>query len=353
MNKSITKTVMFLILCIAILVSLCLKACPANCSETKPVGMILEVKGYVMVIQKGKKGTKAQIMMPLYDGSKVITGKNGSLLYVKYKNGREYRVEPNSTIIFRGDIAVVSKGKSVPVFEKSSLPLPRSTAVASRKILGQVLKIQKKHYLQILSPENGEALADLEVKIRWASKLHDNFQIIITEKGSEKILKPFPLILKNVQEFTFRNDPSLPFQLEYGKEYTLKLTGFKEDRMKVRPPNTKEGAYFEEKKVDFRILPGKKALEVHKVRAKFRDMIEKNKKNKRAYLLMADFYKEKGMYQKSIEVMKALKAIDRKNPYVYYYLGQLYEKLGRRNESTRWFTNGYLVEKGEKARYKD
>ncbi|MFP4498761.1 MAG: tetratricopeptide repeat protein [Vulcanimicrobiota bacterium] len=290
-------------------------------ARDKAFGIILETRGQVTLVE-GNNARKAFELMPLESGVTIKTGRDGSLSYVKYSNGREYRVGPNSVISITGINAVVESGEKTPVFKKSKLPLPKNLVLNSRKVMGEVGYL---HELFFNFPRENEVLAVTDFTIEWAGKNSETADLVIMEKDATGETPCFTVMVPNQKgkkQYRYANDTSKAFHLKPGKEYVITLSSIIDGNSLSVSNN-------------FRIISEKELKELESTRRTFEKALEENPDYARLYLLMADYYRQRQLYRDSIKMVK--KYLDKKpdNPYAYYYLGELYDDLDQGNSSSQ------------------
>ncbi len=300
-------------------------------ADSKGIGMVLESGGSAKIaVDKAEK--KAKMMQPLFAGSRIITGKDGFVVFVSYVDNVEYRVEPGS------DITIEAKGfktNSGAIKKKSGgggIPLPKNTVLVSRRIMGQVHRAQKTG-MSVINPPSNMILASDNIKFQWTYGASHYYRLGIVEKDSDKFLKPFPVSV-NGNSYEYKNTPGNEFQLEYGKTYTFKVKE-KEDEDELEDDSTWNAT------VNFSMLPEDKAKTVLAAEKEFAKATDNGKKaDQRNSLLMVDLYKENGMYYQAIDLLKKLENMDNTNPYVYYYMAEMYDNLGQKTSAQEMMEKG-------------
>ncbi len=307
----------------------------------KPVGMILDCQGLCTILHKDKL-IKANVIMTLYEGDKVFTGKNGKVVFVWYANNKEYTVYPKSEVHLTPKGVTTSVGKAYQKGKKD-LPLPKNLVVKSRRILGQVVRMVGGNVINILSPTRNQTLDTLTPTFRWVGGSTPKVEITLREKG--KKTPKFCIVTLDNGKYTYKNDPDSKFKLEYGKEYCLEISP--EGRLELKDKMEKDMFMGPPKgsSVNFKILSLEQIKKIREAEKTFRKMVRKNPKNKKAYFLMADLYRQHGLYNKAIPLAEKLLKIDKENPYAYYYLANLYSKEGESIKAIDLMQRGKSLEK--------
>ena len=289
-------------------------------ANDKGVGMVLETRGKVTV-----NGKKAMMMQPIFTDSKIVTGEKGKLCFVCYIDNKEYTVAPGSEVIINAKTITAKKGSVSTDSGGKSIPLPKNTVLISRKISGEIFRIDEGD-LRIINPKSGMYLSSDDVNFKWEGST-DLYKVLLTEKDSRKKIEGFP---KDT------NSMELQQRLEYGKTYKFTVQE-KEDELDVSGKQVQSV---------FHILPKEKALKVIEVQRKYEEILKDGKTDKRkACLLMIDYYKENKMYYQAIEILEQLEKSDKDNPYIYYYLADLYTKLGKKNHAIMMMNKGKELDK--------
>lgn len=309
----------------------------------KPLGMILDCQGSCTILHKDKL-IKANVIMTLYEGDKISTGKDGKVNFFWYANNREYTVYPKSKIRLTSKGIVILVGKVFPK-RKRDLPLPKNPKkIKSRKILGErVIRMVENGTINIISPVSNQTLDTLTPTFRWVGGSTPKVEITIREKG--KRTPKFCIITLDIGEYTYKNSLNSQFKLEYGKEYCLEISpvGKSEFNDKIKkdifmgPPKGSS--------VNFKILSLEQIKKIREAEKTFKKMVRKNPKNKKAYFLMADLYRQHKLYHKAIPLAEKLLEIDKENPYAYYYLANLYAKEGESTKAIDLMQRGKFLEK--------
>ncbi len=320
MSKSF-KTLILLIIGILLLSSSVLAA------ETG-VGMILETSGNVNV-----NGKKARIMQPLFAEARIVTGSGGKISFVSYLDKKEYCIEPDSEIIIKAKTFDIIKGSINLTTDRKNVPLPKNTTLISRKVIGELIRNFDDSPFKIVTPEQGMLLATNEIPFKWKS-LEGQYKIDLIEKASGKHIENFPSAKQYKQGLKEFN-----LELEYGKSYVLTIQEIPETI------NRTEG--MEELRAAFHIMPESQALKIQEQEKKFKDLLDnKSIDQKRYLLLMIDYYKENGMYHQAIELLNTFVSQEKDNPFLYYYLADMYVKTGDKCKALE------MIEKGEKLEEK-
>lgn len=311
------------ILILPALILLCILTQGTALASGKPVGMILEKKG-TPKIKYGGKVKKAYLMRPLYADSVIITGKGSALTFVSYLDRCEYRVEPESEVTLEESYFITGKGRLARIDRGEAIPLPKNTVLVSRKILGAVGRAYRREF-GILKPQADTVFAEPAISFAWQKGKTAQYEVIIIEKGTLEIKNPFPLTVGGTS-WTYKSDSNSQFQLQYGKTYYFVV---KEKYAETELKKIDGSHVFENfDKVTFCLLDQGVAEKVIDAGKKYKAAMEKNPDDLKAMLLMADFYKENGMYCQAAGVLKKMKEKDSENPYVYYYLADMLDKSG-------------------------
>ena len=295
----------------------------------KGVGMVLEISGKVTI-----NGKKAMLMQPLFPGNVIKTGDNSKIGFVSYIDDREYSIDHQSEIVMGVKSFTAKKGKVSIHSGNKVIPLPKNTVLTSRKISGELFRVwlpQEKE-LKISFPQNNMLLSSHKVRFQW-SGVKDFYKTDIINKETKTHLKDFPDIKK------YAGIPTeFECELEYGKSYVFQ----------VREMENELDDSGKEVQVTFSILPEEEAGKIREVENEFEKMLKERKVDRRkATLLMIDFYNEKKMYHQALNLLKQLKSMDTDNPYVYYYMAEIYENMGDINESEAMIKEGNKLEKPE------
>jgi len=311
------------ILTIILLVCLCAGKTYVFAAE-KGIGMVLEKKGDVKL-----NGKKALMMQPIFQNSQVVTGSKGSLVFVSYIDNKEYLVGPGSEISIGAKSFSTKKGSIKRISGGEKIPLPKNTVLISRKILGEMYREDEK-FLRIIHPGPSMLLTSDTVKFKWSGTT-DKYKIDIIERASGKHLKGFPK-----SKMSRKSPIEFETQLEYGKSYSImvqeKEDEFDEDGNKVE--------------VIFHILPEGKALKIQAVEKKYAEIKAKGRlEARKGALLMIDYYKENGMYHQALKLLRELESSEKDNPYIYFYMAEMYDKLGNKNEAAKMMERGNKLKK--------
>lgn len=300
-------------------------------ADSKGAGMVLESGGNAKVVTD-KAEKKAKMMQPLFAGSRIVTGKDGFLVFVSYVDNVEYRVEPGSDITIEANGFKTNGGAIKKKSGGGGIPLPKNTVLVSRRIMGQVHRAQKTG-MSVINPAPNKIIASDKIKFQWTYGASHYYRLVIVEKDSEKFLKPFPVSV-NGNSYEYKNAPGNAFQLEYGKTYTFKVKE-KEEEDELEDDSTWNAT------VNFSLLPEEKAKAVTAAEKEFEKATDGGKKaDRRSCLLMVDLYKENGMYYQAIDLLKLLENMDNSNPYVYYYMAEMYDNLGEKTRANEMMEKG-------------
>ena len=292
-------------------------------AEDKALGMVLDIKGKVK-IKRNSSIKAANIMQPLYDNSIVYTGENSEMTFVNYGNNNEYIIGSDSHIVFQKGKAEVKKGSFDKIEKGAKIPLPKNTVLISRKITGEVHLYKILYGLNISHPTDKMLLASKDISFWWNGGETEKYRVVIIEAGTRKIVEPFPIIVKG-RTFKFSDKNIAPFKLEYGKEYFFTV---QEVASKATVKKYGKNCVYEDiAKVSFTMLPEDRAKQVIQAEKTYREAIKKNPNDKKSMLLMADLYKENGMFEQALGVLRQLQYKDPRNPYVYYYIANVYDEL--------------------------
>lgn len=314
------------------LLSLFMVISPLFAAE-KGVGMVLETSGKVTI-----DGKKAMLMQPLFPGNVVKTGIDGSISIASYIDDREYFIDRQSEIEMGVKSFKAKIGSIKIVSGNNRIPLPKNTVLISRKISGEFFRIWplQEKALNISMPRDGMILTSNKVQFQWSGTT-DFYKTDIIHKEAKTHLKDFPEIRK------YKDLPTeFEYELEYGKSYIFK----------VREMDNELDDTGKELHVTFQILPELEASRIREVENGFEEIIKERKiDRKKATLLMIDFYTEKKMYHQALNLLDQLKSMDTDNPYVFYYMAEIYGKMGKTNEAEAMIREGNKLE--EKASKKE
>lgn len=300
-------------------------------ADSKGAGMVLESGGSVKVITD-KSEKKARMMQPLFAGSRIVTGKDGFAVFVSYVDNVEYRVEPGSDITIEANGFKTNSGAIKKKSGGGGIPLPKNTVLVSRRIMGQVHRAQKTG-MSVVNPPANMVLASDKIKFQWTYGASHYYRLGIVEKDADKFVKPFPVSV-NGNSYEYKNTPGNEFQLEYGKAYIFKVKE-KEEEDELEDDSTWNAT------ANFTMLPEDKAKAVTAAEKEFDKTTDGGKKaDQRSYLLMADLYKENGMYYQAIDLLKKLENMDNTNPYIYYYMAEMYDNLGQKTSAQEMMEKG-------------
>ena len=300
-------------------------------AASKGIGMILETGGSAKIVTE-KSTRKAKMMQPLFEGSRIVTGKDGYVVFVSYVDNVEYRVESGSDITMEAKGFKTNGGAIKKKSGGGGIPLPKNTVLVSRRIMGQVHRASKTG-MSVISPAPNMVLASDKIKFQWTYGASHYYRLGIVEKGSDKFLKPFPVSV-NGNSYEYKNTPGNEFQLKYGKSYTFKVKE-KEEEDELEDDSTWNAVS------NFSILPEDKAKVVTAAEKEFEKATDGGKKaDQRSCLLMVDLYKENGMYYQAVDLLKKLENMDNSNPYVYYYMAEMYDNLGEKTKANEMMKKG-------------
>lgn len=292
-------------------------------AENKAMGMVLEITGRAKIKQNNILSS-ANIMQPIYENSVIYTGKGSTLKFADYRDKKEYLVGDYSYIIFKNGKAEIKRGSLQKVSRGSKLPLPKNTVLVSRKISGAVYMYVMDTEVKISSPKDKALFATDNIEFTWNGDGMKEYEVIIIEAGTNRIVKPYPITVKDYR-YKYKPTADSPFQLEYGKSYffVVRLKPEKELLEKVG----KNEIYMDQARITFTLLPEEQAKKVQEGEKEYREAIKKNPGDKTAMLLMADMYKENRMYLNAIDILYALRDKDPENPYTYYYIAEMLDEL--------------------------
>lgn len=308
---------------ILLIIGILLLSSYVNAAETG-VGMIMETKGNVRV-----NGKKAKIMQPLFANSRIITGSGEKMSFVSYLDKKEYCVEPDSEIVIKAQSFDIIKGSINCAINRKNVPLPKNTTLISRKVIGDMIRNFDESPFKIVTPEKGMLIATNQIPFKWKS-LEGQYEIDLIEKASGKHLENFPST-KQYQQGLKEFD----LELEYGKSYVFTIQEI--------PENKNRNGEVNEIRVVFHLMQKSQALKVQEDEKKYKDLLEnKSIDQKRYLLLMIDYYKENGMYHQAIELLNNFMCQEKDNPFIYYYLADMYVKTGDKCKAME------MIEQGEK-----
>lgn len=295
-------------------------------AEEKGVGMVLETGGKVTI-----DGKKAMLMQPLFPGNVIKTGVDGTICFVSYIDNREYSIDHQSEIVMGVKSFSSKKGKVSIISGNRQIPLPKNTVLTSRKITGELFRVwpSQEKELKISNPEEHLILAYNKVQFRW-SGTKDYYKTDIIDKEIKMHMKDFPEIKK------YAGIPTeFVYDLEYGKTYIFKVK-----EMENELDDTGK-----EVQVTFLILPEDEAAKIRDMENEYETMVTERKIDRRkATLLMIDFYNGKKMYHQALDLLNQLKSMDTDNPYVYYYMADIYRNMGNINEAEAMIKEGNKLE---------
>ncbi len=313
---------------IILLICLVLSISPVHASE-KGVGMVLETTGKVTI-----NGKKARLMQPLFPGNVIKTETDGKLGFVSYIDDHEYLIDQQSEIVIEAKSFTSKKGKISVISGNRQIPLPKNTVLISRKISGELFREWpcQEQELKITNPEENIILAYNKVQFRW-NGTKDYYKTDLIDKETKKHLLNFPEIKK------YKGIPTeFQYDLEYGKSYIFQ----------VREMEDELDDTGKEVQVTFSILPEEEAAKIRDVENEYETMVIERKTDRRkATLLMVDFYNEKKMYYQALDLLNQLKSMDTDNPYVYYYMAEIYENMGNISKSEEMIKEGNKLEEKE------
>ena len=298
----------------------------------KGVGMVLETGGPANIV-KGSSKKKVRMMQPVFADTRIVTGSKGYVVFVSYLDNAEYRVEPASDVTVGASGFKANAGSIKKKTGKGNIPLPKNTTLVSRRIMGQVHR-DTETGMKVINPSPNMVLASDEIKFQWTYGATHYYKLCIVEKGSEEIMEPFPVTV-NGNSYEFKNVSGKKFKLEPGKVYTFKVKE-KEDEDELEDEDTWNA------QVDFSLLPADKAKKVLTARAAYGKSPKGSMKDT---LLMVDLYKENGMFYQAIELLKKLETADNGNPYIYYYMAEMYDKLGDKENAKNMMKKGMELDK--------
>lgn len=320
MKKCIYISTMVMILAIlAVTVSLTKPAF----AENKAMGMVLEITGRAKIKQNNIL-SPANIMQPIYENSIVYTGKGSTLKFADYRDKQEYLVGDYSYIIFKNGKVDIKRGSLQKITRGSKLPLPKNTVLVSRKISGAVYLFAMEQGIKINNPKDKMVFASENIEFNWNGEGINEFEVIIIESGTKRILKPYPLLVKE-NRYKYSAAANSAFHLEYGKSY-LFVVREKADKELIEKYG-RDGVYEYQAAITFSLLSEEQAKRIQEAERLYREAVKKNPDDKTAMLLMADMYKESGMYRQAVDILFNLLRKDPDNPYVYYYIAEMYEKM--------------------------
>ena len=320
MKKSFNiSTVVMILTVLAVINSLTMPAYAGN----KAMGMVLEISGRAKIKQNNIL-SPANIMQPIYENSIIFTGKDSLLKFVDYRDKKEYLVGDYSYIVFKYGKPEIKRGKLQKLSAGRKLPLPKNTVLLSRKISGAVYLYVLEPGIKIFSPQDKSVFASDNIEFTWNGEGINEFEVSILEEGTHRILKPYPLVVKE-KRYKYSPAADSPFKLEYGKSYFF-VVREKADK-ELTEKYGRDGVFEDQARITFSLLSEDQAKKVQEAERLYSKSIKANPGDKTAMLLMADMYKENGMYHKALDVLYHLRTIDPDNPYVYYYIANMLDEL--------------------------
>ncbi len=316
LNKSIT-IIFFIIIVIGLI-----PAKPAS-AENRAMGMILEINGKAKIKQNNIL-SPANIMQPIYENSIIYTGKGSTLKFADYRDKKEYLIGDYSYIIFKYGKVEIKRGSLQKVSRGGKLPLPKNTVLVSRKISGVVYMYVVDPEVKISYPKDKALFATDNIEFTWNGDGVKEYEVIIIEVGTNRIMKPYPITVKDYK-YKYSQSKDTPFRLEYGKSYFF-VVRQKPDKELIEKYG-KDGVYADQARITFSLLPVDQAKKVQEAEKAYSEVIKKNPDDKTSMLLMADMYKENGMYQNAVDVLYTLRDKDPENPYIYYYIAEMLDEM--------------------------
>jgi hypothetical protein len=290
-------------------------------AEPKGEGMILEASGDVKILYSGKT-KKVFPFQPIFSDSVLITGKNGSVNFASYKDHNEYKLNSSSRLSFNQDGFKVESGSVDKKTAGSGLPIPQNTTLVSRRLMGLPLRFVFNE-ISIVSPKKNAVFLKPSVTFKWTGGTSKNYCIEIVQDKDQKSKKPFPLtVAKNSYSLPVKN---APIKLEYGKTYTFRVWNpFPIDKKTGKPVTNAEPL---KKEATFSILSERNARILEDAEKEYEKSQSGCSEKKKNMLLMADCYKEQGMYYQAADLLEQLRVLDKDNPYILIFLAEMYDKL--------------------------
>lgn len=310
-------------------------------AENKPMGMVLEITGRAKIKQNNIL-SPANIMQPIYENSIIYTGKDSSLKFADYRDKQEYLVGNYSYIIFKYGKVEIKRGSLHKIAGGRKLPLPQNTVLVSRKISGKVYMYVRELDIKIISPDDKTVFASNDIEFTWNGDDMKEYEIILIEAGTDRILKPYPVTVKDMR-YKYSPAAGSPFRLEYGKSYYFVVR--EKARKDLIEKYGRDEIFTDQARIAFSLLPEAQAKKVQEGEKEYKKAIGKNPDDRTAMLLMADLYKENGMYRQAVNILYALQEREPCNPYVHYFIADMLDKL-KLPGSEKMREQGIKLEKG-------